>query len=88
MWKSLALPFVLMMVASPLPALGYTQADADACTPDAMRLCMDAIPNERLVGACLFEKKLQLSPACTAVFNRARAATAAGSPALLHKTKF
>ena len=56
------------------PALAYTQADADACTPDAFRLCQDAIPNEARVGQCLFAKKKQLSPACAAVFSRPQAA--------------
>jgi hypothetical protein len=65
----------LAFVATAAPALAYTQADADACTPDAFRLCQDAIPNEARVGQCLFAKKKQLSPACAAVFSRPQAAS-------------
>ncbi len=89
MWKLPALAFVATMAATPLPALAYTQADADACTPDAMRLCMDAVPDEHRVATCLFEKKQQLSPACMAVFNRARDASTTSAPrGAVVKTKF
>ncbi len=83
-----ALAFIGMLVA-PLPAFAYTQADADACTPDAMRLCMHAVPDESRVALCLVQNKQQLSPACTAVFNRARDATLARDrPTKDQKTKF
>jgi hypothetical protein len=59
-----------------IPAIAYTQEDADACTPDAMRLCQNAIPDESRVTLCLVQNKRQLSPACTIVFNRPRGASA------------
>ena len=78
-----------VMFAAPLPALAYTQADADACTPDAMRLCMHAVPDEGRVTACLIQNRKQLSPACTMVFNRSRAAsTPRQRPARVQPTKF
>ena len=61
---------------SPLPAIAYTQEDVNACTPDVMRLCMSAIPDEGRVAQCLLKNKHQLSPACTIVFSRPRAASA------------
>jgi hypothetical protein len=69
---------VVLMVAimAPLPAVAYTQQDADACTPDAFRLCQTAIPDAARVTQCLIANKQQLSPACTSVFNRPRGATA------------
>ena len=70
-----------------LPAVAYTQADADACTPDAFRLCQNAIPNANLVAQCLAEKKRQLSPACATVFSRPRDASRDRSNAV-QKTKF
>jgi hypothetical protein len=76
MLKLSAMAFIVTIVA-PLPAIAYTQADADACTPDAMRLCQSAIPDASRVALCLIRNKRQLSPACTIVFNRPRAATAA-----------
>ena len=60
----------IVMIAAPLPAVAYTQADADACTPDAMNLCQAAIPDEGRVRDCLIQKKKELSPACSAVSRR------------------
>lgn len=54
----------------PLSALAYTQQEADACTPDAFRLCQAAIPDEARVAQCLADNKSQLSPACKIVFSR------------------
>jgi hypothetical protein len=60
----------LVTILAPLPAIAYTQADADACTPDAFRLCQAAIPDVTRVAQCLAQNKSQLSPACKIVFNR------------------
>jgi hypothetical protein len=68
--------FVTIMSAAPLPAIAYTQADADACTPDAMRLCASAVPDVRRVAFCLAHNKHQLNSACAAVFSRAQSARA------------
>ena len=57
-------------IIAPLPALAYTQADADACTPDAFRLCQAAFPDVTSVARCLAENKCELSPACKVVFSR------------------
>jgi hypothetical protein len=35
-----------------------------ACTPDAMRLCADVIPDVAKVTACMMAKRSQLSEAC------------------------
>ncbi len=74
MGKLGAIAFMVMIMA-PLPAIAYTQEDADACTPDALRLCQNAIPDASRVAECLFQNKQQLSPACTNVFNRPRGAS-------------
>jgi hypothetical protein len=66
----------IVTIMAPLPAIAYTQADADACTPDAMRLCQNAIPDENRVAVCLAQNKQQLSPACAMVFSRPRGASA------------
>ena len=85
MRKLSAIAFIVMMTA-PLPAIGYTQQDADACTPDAMRLCQQAIPDVTRITLCLVQNKRQLSPACTLVFKRPRAASAARErPATVQK---
>ena len=76
MLKLSAVAFALTLIG-PLPAIAYTQADADACTPDAMRLCQNAIPDASRVALCLVQNKRELSPACTVVFNRPRGASIA-----------
>jgi hypothetical protein len=57
----------LAWTATPAMAQG-TQAQRDACTGDAMRLCGEFIPDPGRTGACLNSKRAQLSPACRAVF--------------------
>ena len=62
-----------------------TQAQRDACTGDAMRLCSQFIPDAGRTGACLNSKKAQLSPACRAVFGGSTARKAKARTK--HKTK-
>jgi hypothetical protein len=57
------------------PAFAQSQEDQAACTPDVMRLCQQDIPDQGRIIACLVRSKLQLSPACSGVFNRARTAS-------------
>jgi hypothetical protein len=65
----------LATIMAPLPAIAYTQEDVDACRPDVMRLCLNAIPDASRITQCLVQNKQQLSPACTGVFNRPRGAS-------------
>jgi hypothetical protein len=74
--SAVAFVVITIMITAPLPAVGYTQADADACMPDAIRLCASAIPDVSRVAFCLAHNKQQLSSACAAVFNRPRAVSA------------
>jgi uncharacterized membrane protein len=41
-----------------------TQEQQQACTPDAMRLCADAMPDIAKITACMNAKHAQLSQAC------------------------
>jgi hypothetical protein len=80
---------VLLTVAAPLPAIAYTQADVQACTPDAIRLCQQAFPSESRVILCLVKNKRQLNAACTVAFNRARSVIAASErSARVEQTRF
>ncbi len=56
------------------PAFAQSQEDQAACMPDVMRLCQQDIPDKGRIIACLVRSRLQLSPACIGVFNRARTA--------------
>ncbi len=49
-------------------ASAYTQEQQQLCTPDAMRLCGDAIPDVDRVTACMMAKQSQLSDGCRSVF--------------------
>ena len=52
------------------PSLAYTPEQQQACTPDAMRLCGEFVPNVDAITACMVQKKSQLSPQCAAFFRR------------------
>jgi len=56
----------------PQPASGEyyqgTEAQRQACTPDAMRLCGQFIPDAGMISACLRAQKPNLTPDCRAVF--------------------
>jgi len=41
-----------------------SDAARQACTPDAVRLCSDVIPDVAKVTACMHAKSAELSPAC------------------------
>lgn len=47
---------------------GGTDAQREACTPDAFKLCASSMPDEGRVESCLRGAGPRLSPACYAVF--------------------
>jgi hypothetical protein len=88
MRKSIAVAFMLTL-AAPLPAIAYTQADVDACTSDAIRLCQQAFPSKDRVVLCLVRNRRNLSPACTVAFDRVRSEIAEnGHRASVVQTKY
>jgi hypothetical protein len=63
---------VLLLTALTIaPAFAYTDEQVAACTPDVMRLCSDAIPNEGRIVKCMMQKKTQISLACMMAFRSA-----------------
>lgn len=67
--------------------LGVAQARAqgtpeqrEACTPDALRLCSDTVPDVGRTTACMAAHRAELSPRCRAVFD-------AGAPAARPRTR-
>jgi hypothetical protein len=78
---------IIVMMTAPLPAIAYTQQDADACTPDVMRLCGQVIPDATRITQCLIQNKRQLSAPCSVVFKHPRTA-ADERGATLQNTKF
>jgi hypothetical protein len=61
MGKFSAVAFIITIMV-PLPAVAYTQNDVDACTPDAMRLCWNAIPDAGRVTNALFKISSNSAP--------------------------
>jgi hypothetical protein len=60
---------VVLLMSSVLPALAQTphratKAEQDACQADVFRVCDDAVPDEKLIVACLNKKLPELSAAC------------------------
>jgi hypothetical protein len=49
-------------------AYAYTPEEQQACSPDAFRLCGDAIPDVDRVTACMIRKRSELSPGCRVYF--------------------
>jgi hypothetical protein len=63
-----ALLLTVLMIA---PAYSYTDEQVAACTPDVMRLCSDAIPDEGRIVKCMMQKKKQISMGCMMAFRSA-----------------
>ena len=61
-------------------AFAYTPEQQQACTPDAMRLCGNYVPDVDRITACMIARKSQLSPECGRFF-RPGPESEAGQPA-------
>ena len=71
--KSLAaatLGMALAVLVLPRAGFAYTPEQQQACTPDAMSLCGEFVPNVDAITACMIRKKSQLSPQCRAFFRQ------------------
>jgi hypothetical protein len=85
----LALPAALVVgglsvaTARPIAHEGTPEA-RQACTPDAMRLCSEFIPDAERVKACMLRKRAQLSPACRVAM---RGAPRRGVPRHRHRVR-
>lgn len=62
------LSLALAVLVLPRAGFAYTQEEQQACSPDAMRLCNEFIPNVDAITACMIRKKAQLSPQCRVFF--------------------
>ncbi len=83
----------LAVLVQPGAGFAYTPEQQQACSPDAMRLCGDFVPNVDAITACMIQKKAQLSPQCRVFFRQgpepaeARAARKSTKPAKASKKK-
>jgi hypothetical protein len=60
----------LAVLVQPRAGFAYTQEEQQACSPDAMRLCGEFVPNVDAITACMIQKKAQLSPQCKVFFRQ------------------
>ena len=60
----------LLVVATIAPAAAYTDEQVSVCTPDVMRLCLDAVPDESRITKCMIQKKKQISAKCMIVMRK------------------
>jgi hypothetical protein len=60
----------LAVLIHPGEGFAYSQEEQQACTPDAMRLCGEFVPNVDAITACMIQKKAQLSPQCKVFFRQ------------------
>jgi len=61
--------FGLVWITGFAPAQAAAQGTPEqqqACTPDAMRLCSEFVPDVTKISACMNRKRAELSPACRA----------------------
>ncbi len=65
----------LLFVAMMSPASAYTDEQVSACTPDVMRLCSSAIPDEGRITRCMIQKRSQISATCMMVMRKGRSPT-------------
>jgi hypothetical protein len=87
--RTLSAIALVLSIAAPFPAIAYTQEDVVACTPDAMRLCRQFLPNKGRAILCLVQNERQLGPACKMAFTRVRADIASRErPANVQTAKF
>ena len=72
--KALPLALVLLVAAAFTSAHAgkpkYDIDDVTACSPDAMRLCKDRLPDLDAIQVCMKENYDRLRPACKARFDR------------------
>ena len=64
------LGMALAVLIQPGTGFAYTPEQQQACTPDAMRLCGEFVPNVDAITACMIQRKAQLSPQCAVFFRR------------------
>jgi hypothetical protein len=61
---ALALPVGILLGSLGAANAEGSDAAREACTPDAMRLCSEFIPDEGKVKSCMLSRRSQLSEAC------------------------
>ncbi|HZR61527.1 MAG TPA: hypothetical protein VFA80_11335 [Xanthobacteraceae bacterium] len=84
----LALPVLIVVGAAGAAGVASAQAPdvQQACTPDAMRLCGQFIPDRAKVEACMKVHRRQWSPECRAAALGGRRVATRGHRTYRHRT--
>ena len=77
----------LAVLVQPGAGFAYTPEQQQACSPDAMRLCGDFVPNVDAITACMIQKKAQLSPQCAVYFRHGPEKSTKSAPKASKKKK-
>ena len=79
---------VLALAAVPVAAFGQgTEEQQQACTPDAVKLCSDTIPDIPKTTACMKAHFSQLSPRCQTAFGEATGGAKPATKAATRKSE-
>jgi hypothetical protein len=76
----LAVAAVSFASVVPTSVHAYTPEQQQACSPDAMRLCGEFVPDVDRITACMIQKKSQLSPECRRFFRPGPEPAASAEP--------
>jgi hypothetical protein len=68
--RTISALLLLVAMITITPAFAYTDEQVQACTPDVMRLCADAIPDQGRITQCMIQKKKQVSITCMQVMKK------------------
>lgn len=80
----LAVPATIMLGGLNAANAEVSEAVKQACTPDAMRLCSQYIPDPATTGACMRRHTGQLSAECRSAMHGGRATGRHGHRAARH----
>jgi hypothetical protein len=87
-WR-LAMPACIILGG--LAAAGAQEVSPEvqqACTPDAMRLCQQYVPDRAKITACMMHNRRQLSEACLTAMRNARGAGHHGRGRIRHERHY
>ena len=80
----MALPLGALLIGGLQAAFAQTVDVRQACTPDAMRLCSEFVPDEAKITACMHRKYAQIGPECRTAMAAGRSKGHAGHGGRAH----
>ena len=81
----LAAPALMLLGALTLASAQVSEQVRQACTPDAMRLCSEFIPDVAKITSCMIRKQAQVSELCRRAMRSAHPASKRAASATRRK---